>query len=252
MVEGVPTCPNCRLAVSADARFCPHCGARLDGGTEPGAISYSQPEPRLFGVLLPTPTFVLACIVLGGSLAGFISGSPVLGVMLLAFAAALFVLFYGAAERNPEDGIARTAVDAVGRVSGWLRFSRESASAWSGAGARVVKLKQELRPLRTERKNVQLALGQAAFEQDEAQVASLRARMAEIDDAIAERERESAEAVARARHRVEDERVAVQPTEHIAPEPVEEAPTAEAAQPPEEEGEPGSETEGEAEERKAS
>jgi hypothetical protein len=237
------TCPSCRLAVSVDARFCPNCGARIDSApgvepsdeprgqpagehSEPGSIAYSQPEPRLFGVLLPVPTFVLACIVLAGALFSFISGSVVLGVMLLAFAAALFLLFYGAAERNPESGIARGAVDGVERVTGWLRFSRESASAWSGAGRRVVQLKQELRPLRAERKEVQLALGQAAFEQDEAKVASLRARIAELDDAIGERERESAEAVARARHRVEDERVAVQPTEHITPD----QPTAEAVE----------------------
>jgi zinc-ribbon domain len=240
VAENVPTCPSCRLAVSADARFCPNCGARLDETTagepsaqsgdelnEPGSIAYSQPEPRLFGVLLPVPTFILACIVLAGALLSFITGSVVLGVMLLAFAAALFLLFYGAAERNPESGIARGAVDAVERATGWWRFSRQSASAWSGAGRRVVQLKQELRPLRAERKEVQLALGQAAYEQDEAKVASLRARISELDDAIAERERESAEAVARARHRVEDERVAVQPTEHIPPD----EPTAEAAVP---------------------
>ena len=207
VAENVPTCPSCRLAVSADARFCPNCGARLDaapGGepsdqlSEPGSIAYTQPEPKLFGVLLPVPTFILACIVLAGAVVSFISGSVVLGVMLLAFAAALFLLFYGAAERNPESGIARWAVDGVERVTGWWRFSRESASAWSGAGRRVVQIKQELRPLRAERKEVQLALGQAAYEQDEAKVAALRARIAELDDGIAEREHESAEAVARA------------------------------------------------------
>jgi hypothetical protein len=253
VAENVPTCPSCRLAVSADARFCPNCGARVESAPgEPGAIAYSQPEPRLFGVLLPVPTFVLACIVLAGAIVSFISGSLILGVMLLAFAAALFLLFYGAAERNPESGVARGAVDAVERVTGWWRFSRESASAWSGAGRRVVQLRRELQPLRTERKEVQLALGQAAYEQDEARVASLRARIGELDDAIGERERESAEAVARARHRVEDERVAVQPTEHLAPD----QPTAEAAEAePQEPSEthPAEPVEGaEDEERKAS
>jgi zinc-ribbon domain len=244
VAENVPTCPSCRLAVSDDARFCPNCGTRLDATpssepsselSEPGSIAYTKPEPKLFGVLLPVPTFILACIVLAGALFSFISGGVVLGVMLLAFAAALFLLFYGAAERNPESGIARGAVDAVERVTGWWRFSRESASAWSGAGRRVVRLKQELRPLRAERRQVQLALGQAAYEQDEAEVASLRARIAELEDAIGERERESAEAVARARHRVDDERLAVQPTEHIPPDqPADaDAPTVEAAEPQE-------------------
>jgi hypothetical protein len=227
VADSVDICPNCQLAVSPDARFCSNCGARLDDGpAEPGAISYSRPEPKLFGVLNPTPTFVLACIVLAASLVAFFTGSPVLGVILLAVAAGLFVLFYGAAERSHESGIAKATVDGVARVSGWWRFSHESASAWTGAGRNVVRLKRELRPLRSERKDVQLALGQAAYEQDEERVAALRATLAGIDDAIAERERESAEAVARARHRVDDERVAVQPTEQIAPE----EPTVEAAQ----------------------
>jgi hypothetical protein len=42
--------------------------------------------------------------------------------------------------------------------------------------------------------------------------------MHEIDDAVATRERERVEAVTRARQRVDDARVAVQPTEVIAPE----------------------------------
>ena len=265
MAENVPTCPSCRLAVSPDARFCPNCGASLDvepSGepsselSDPGSIAYTKPEPKLFGVLLPVPTFILACIVLAGALFSFISGGVVLGVMLLAFAAALFLLFYGAAERNPESGIARGAVDAVERVTGWWRFSRQSASAWSGAGRRVVQLKQELRPLRAERKEVQLVLGQAAYEQDEAKVASLRARIAELDEAIAERELESAEAVARARHRVDDERLAVQPTELITPDPTADpdASTAEAAEPREpSETHPTEPVEGvDEEERKAS
>ncbi len=230
MAESDRTCPSCSQNVAADARFCPSCGARLaaaagdvpsEAPSEPGSISYTQPEPRLFGVLLPVPTFILACVLLGGSLVSFLTGGVVLGVLLLAFAAALFVLFYGAAERNPEGKLARGAVDGVERVSGWFRFTRESASAWTGAGRRVVKLKQELRPLRAERKNVQLALGEAAYEQDEAKVSSLRARIAELDDEISAREQESAEAVARARHRVEDERVAVTPTQHLPPEDAE-------------------------------
>jgi hypothetical protein len=215
------TCPTCNQPVVPGSRFCQSCGARLDTGPdvdEPGAISYSQPEPRLFGVLLPTPTFVLACVVLLGSIIAFATGSVVLGVMLLAFAAALFVLFYGAAEKNPDGRVARGAVDGVERAGGWLRFGRESATAWSGAGRRVVQIKRDLRRLRGERRDVQLALGEAAYAQDETGVASLRARMAQIDDEVAELERESADVVARARTRVDDERLTVTPTQHLPPE----------------------------------
>ena len=218
MAESVRICPACRLAAPADARFCSNCGADLEGDGTPGSISYSQPSPRLFGVLAPLPTFVLAAILFVGALLALIAQSWVLAVMLLAFSAALFVLFYGAAERDPSSGVARVALRSVGRVSGWTRFATGSAGAWSGAGRRVYEIRRELRPLRAERAQVQLALGEAAYKQDEPTIASLRARMAELDDAIAEREREREEALAKARSRVEEERLEVRDTQFLPPE----------------------------------
>ena len=216
MTESVRTCPACRLAVAPDARFCPNCGSRVDG--EPGGpIAYSQPEARLFGVLAPLPTFVLAVVFLVGALVAFITGSWVLGIMLLAFSAAVFVLFYGAAERDPSSGVARAALGAVARVSGWTRFAQGSAGAWGSAGRRLFELRRELRPLRAERREVQYALGDAAFRQDEAAVASLRARMAEIDDAITTNERTQEDVRTHARSRVEDERFASRETQFIPP-----------------------------------
>ena len=111
MAEPVRTCPVCQLVAAPDARFCSNCGSSLDGDDgAPGSISYSQPTQRLFGVLAPLPTFVLAAILLFGALIALLSQSWVLGVMLLAFSAALFVLFYGAAERDPSSGVSRAAL----------------------------------------------------------------------------------------------------------------------------------------------
>lgn len=218
MAESVRTCPACRLAAPADAHFCSNCGTPLEEGAVRGAISYSQPSPRLFGVLAPLPTFVLAAILFLGALLALIAQSWVLGVMLLAFSAALFVLFYGAAERDPSSPVARAALRTVGRVSGWTRFASGSAGAWSGAGRRLYEIRRELRPLRAERREVQLALGEAAYNQHEPTVASLRARMAEIDDAVAALEREREETVAKARSRIEEERLEVRETQFLPPE----------------------------------
>jgi hypothetical protein len=218
VAEPVRTCPVCQLVAAQDARFCSNCGSPLDREAAPGSVSYSQPTPRLFGVLAPTPTFVLAAILLLGALIALFTGSWVLGVLLLAFSAALFVLFYGAAERDPSSGVSRAALNTGSRVSGWTRFATGSAGAWSGAGRRLYDIRRELGPLRRERREAQFALGDAAYRQDEGTVASLRARIAEIDDAISAREREREETLAKARRRVEDERMEVRDTELVPPE----------------------------------
>jgi hypothetical protein len=199
--------------VATDARFCPSCGQRLEGERDVGQTAYAQTPARLFGVLSPLSAFVLACVLLGGALVALVSGSPVLGILLLACAAAVFVLFYGAARRDPDVPLARRTLDIVGRVSDWTRFAQGSADAWSSAGRRVVGLHRELKALRRERREVQFELGDAAYRRDEARLASLRARLGEVDDAIGARERERADTLARARTRVEDERLTVRETQ---------------------------------------
>jgi hypothetical protein len=221
--ESVRICPVCSLAAAEDARYCSNCGSPLDRETVPAAW-YSQGTPKLFGVLAPAPTFVLAAVLFAGGLIALVLQSWVLAVMLLAFSAALFVLFYGAAERDPSSGISRAALGAVARVSGWARFVTGSAEAWSGAGRRLYDLRREVAPLRRERREVQFALGDAAYRQDEGTVASLRARMAEIDDAIAQREREREETLAKARKRIEDERLEVRETQFLPPEDATDSP----------------------------
>jgi len=224
VAEPVRTCPVCQLVAPQDASFCSNCGSSLDGDSATGTISYSEPTQRLFGVLAPVPTFVLAAVLLVGAVIALLAGSWVLGVMLLAFSAALFVLFYGAAERDPSSGVSRAALTAVARISGWTRFVGGSAGAWSGAGRRLYDIRRELGPLRRERREAQLALGDAAYRQDEGTVASLRARIAEIDDAISARERERVETLANARRRVEDERMEVRHTQLVPPDEPPDAP----------------------------
>jgi hypothetical protein len=217
MADSVRTCPVCRLAVAEDAHFCSNCGSPLDKDVAAGTIAYSQPQPRLFGVLAPLPTFVLAVVLLVGALIALFVGSWILGVMLLALSAALFVLFYGAAERDPSSGVARAAVGAVRRASGWARYLSGSAEAWGGAGRRLYDVRRDIAPLRKERREVLYALGDAVYRGDDETVASLRARVAEIDDAVVEKEQERERILRDARRRVADERLEVRDTQFLPP-----------------------------------
>jgi hypothetical protein len=209
------SCPVCAGAVPEDANYCPSCGLELIEGE---AASYARPSPKLFGVVSPTAAFVLACLLLLGAIAAAVAGSIVFTILLLAAAGAVFVLFYGAAERDPSGRVASAALSGNQRVRGWTTWTGSWARAWSGAGRDVVRLRREVRALHGERERLRPVLGDAAYRDDEDALSILRARMHEIDDAVAARERERVEAVARARARVDDARVAVQPTEVLAPE----------------------------------
>jgi hypothetical protein len=197
----------CGSTAPPDARFCPRCGHALDGdlGTR-----------HLFGVLAPGPTFVLGCLLLLGALLALLAGSPVASIALAAFAGATFVLFYGAAERDPASPIARGFMTSGRRARSWAVFVRESVDAWVHATRDLAKLRGESRSLREERKEAVLDLGDAAYREDEARTAALRQRLREIDEGLASRELAQAATLAKARRQVHEERVAVQPTQQFS------------------------------------
>jgi hypothetical protein len=221
-------CPSCGAPVDAEARFCSSCGTRLDAGetqavplppTEQGPVPmrHVQVEPRLFGVVPAGLTLVLGGVL---ALAGIIllaTGGVLSGLLVLVIAALLLTLFFGAAQHAPTSPLATKALSAVDYVKSWLGFLGGSASAWSAAGREVLRLRREIRSLRPERDDVQFALGGAAYRENEAEAASLRAHLRDLDRAIAERESACERALARARKVSRRERLAVQATERIEP-----------------------------------
>lgn len=223
-------CPVCQASISKDARFCSSCGARLDAGdtqavplppTEPGPVpvNIAHAEPRLFGVVPPVLAFGLSCVLIGVAVVMFAVGNWAVGLIALGLAALLFALFLEAARHAPTSPVARTALRAGDFVTDWLGFLGGSASAWTAAGREILRLRNEVRELRPERDEVQFALGGAAYRENEAETASLRARLRDLDRQIAEREAASEAALERARKRSSRERLAVQPTEKLeAPE----------------------------------
>ena len=215
VTDGDRTCPACQAPTPAGSRFCPSCGVRLD--EDETAIAYTTPERRLFGVVPPVAAFVLACIFVGGALVGFATGSWILGLSLGVLAAVMLVVFDEAARRAPETALTRRVLGIEDRLRDRARLTRESTRAWTGAGTAVVRLRREVRGLRQKRRGLQLELGDAAYLEDEVTVAALKARIRELDGRIDAAEQARTSTLERARGRVAEERLAVQPTHVIPP-----------------------------------
>ena len=173
-------------------------------------------EPRLFGVMPSLATLGLGLAALAVGAFALAVGHWLLGAILVLVGFLLAGLFAEAARRlRPDDAASRAAVGLVQRLRDWSGFAAGSAGAWSRAGREVLAARRELAALRAERERTQLELGAAAFREDEAEAARLRARMRELDERARERAGLTHEAVAEARRRVNDERMAIQPTEVV-------------------------------------
>jgi hypothetical protein len=226
------TCPTCGSTAPAEARFCASCGSRLNDDAdedaradplspsqmEPATVAYMRAERRLFGVVPTVLTCGVACLLLALAVVLLTARNWIVGVAMLVCSGALFVVFFNAAKRDPSSAPARAALAANSRLRGWLGFVGESAGAWSEAGRNSVRLRRELRALRAKRSQAQFALGDAAYRSEDAEVAALRARLQELNDAIADREQAAVETLERARRRIARERLAIQPTQQLPPE----------------------------------
>ena len=167
-------------------------------------------------MLSPAPAFVLGCFLLLAAILVLIAGSVIAAIVLLALAVAAFVFFYDAAKRNPESPLAHRVTTSSHNVRGWVTFIRESASAWADAIRAILRLKSESRSLRREREQALRSLGDAAYREDEPAMSALRLRIREIDDGLAERDREREAALANARRHVEEEHAAARPTQQYS------------------------------------
>jgi hypothetical protein len=207
-MSSVPrVCSACGAPSAWDARFCQQCGRPL---------REDEARPRYYGVLSPGPAFVLTVGLVVASILALIAGSLFAAILLLAFAVAAFVFFYGAARRNPGDPVARRFFASGFHLRGWATFARASTSAWTRALRDVVRLRGEARSLRREREPTLRSLGEAAYREDEPLVKELRDRVREIDDELAKRDGERAEVLAAARRHVDEEREVAQSTQRLS------------------------------------
>jgi hypothetical protein len=173
-------------------------------------------EPRLFGVVPPSAAFVLGLGALVAAVVSFATGHWLVGLALGVSSAVLLALFVEAARRfSAADPVARAAVAVARRLRAWSGFAAGSASAWSRARSEVLPARRELAAILDELERAQRELGGAAYREDAAEMGRLRELMHELEEQAREREAVIRQALDRARRRVGDERLAIQPTEVV-------------------------------------
>jgi len=205
-VSSVPrVCSACGAASAWDAKFCQECGRRL-----------ADQSARYYGALSPGPAFALSCALLVAAVVALVAGSVIAAIGLLAFGVAAFVFFYDAARRNPADPVARRVFSSAHHLRGWAGLVRTSTSAWAHALRDVIRLRRESRSLRRQREPTLRSLGDAAYREDEPAATELRERLRQIDEELAKRAADQAQALAAARKQIDEEHEAARPTQSLS------------------------------------
>jgi hypothetical protein len=223
-------CANCGARLPQGGRFCPECGVRTSVANDATAVEEIPPDetgrvpvhkvaaaPRYFGIAPPLALFALALASLVAAILVFVAGKAIAGALLLAAAALFSVLFVAASKRLPENAVARTGRRVVGTVRDRTGFAVEAVSVYSAARKELFRLRRELSELAAERAEAARALGEAVYAGAKDDVEAGHNRMSELDQAIADKEREMTTVTASAHERIQRAQLQVQPTEVVEP-----------------------------------
>lgn len=229
----MPEASSCRVCggdLIAGAAFCPHCGTRAEpdvtetaaipvppNETGPVPVHVAATEPHLFGVTPPLALLGLGVAALAVAVLLLALGRIVLGVVVLVAGALLLAAFLAVARRKPDSAVARASASAFDGIRGRAGFAAASVAARSSARREIGRLLRERAELDSARQQKLLALGLAVYGSDKAATVSLRGELRDLDSATAAKEAEMAAVTERARQRVNEARLEVQPTEVVDP-----------------------------------
>ncbi len=174
---------------------------------------YERVQPHYFGVTPRGLVAGVAAVALVAAIVALATGNLAVGLLLLVAALFLVALFVEQARRSRTSSLDRVAAAAVDHTRALAGFTGASVRAWTRAGREVTKLRLEASRLARERSQLQYALGGAAFDENDARIAELRAQMRERTDRIEACAVEARATVQRARTRTKRERLAVASTE---------------------------------------
>ena len=201
-------CSNCGAKLTGGGRFCPECGVRTSVANDITAVEEIPPDetgrvpihkvaasPRYFGIAPPLALFGLAAAAL----------------------LAAILLFVAASKRLPENAVARVGRRAAATVRDRTGFAVEAVSVHSTARMELFRLRRELSELAAQRAEAARALGEAVYGGAEDEVEAGRKRMSELDQALADTEKEMTRVTAAANERMQRAQLQVQPTEVVEP-----------------------------------
>jgi hypothetical protein len=173
--------------------------------------------PRYFGVAPPLGLLALAVGSLVGGIVVLVAVNVLAGVLLLVAALLFSVLFVAAARRDPDIAVVRLTSRAVDELRARADYAVEAVSVQSSARVELFRLRRELAQLVAERAEAARALGEAVYRDADDQVKQGREWMTELDQRLADKEREMTRVAAKANERIQRAQLQVQPTEIVDP-----------------------------------
>jgi zinc-ribbon domain len=225
----VANCSNCGARLPKDSRFCPECGVRVAAGDataveeippeETGTVPVHTvaAEPHYFGIAPPLALFALAVASLVLAVVFLVSGSMIIGALLLVAAGVFLALFVAASRRLPDNAVARVSRRAGRGLRDRTGFAVEAVSVHSSTRREVFRLRHEIAELVASRREAARALGEAVYGGADEEAETARNRMSELDGAIAEKENEMTRVTAAANERLQQAQLQVQSTAIVEP-----------------------------------
>jgi zinc-ribbon domain len=215
-------CTSCGAPLPAGARFCPACGAPVEGETtvqadvpphetSPAPATVSRAAPRWFGVAPASLVLAVAVVALGAATAFLVSGQLVAGLLVLGVALLLLAVFLEVARRKPDAPVAQRAVGAADSFKARAGFTAQALRTRSSARRAIKGRRAQALQLQGERDRLMRALGEAVYRGEDD--SALREQIAGVEARQAALQAEAEEIARRADQEVERASRAVQPTE---------------------------------------
>jgi hypothetical protein len=181
--------------------------------TGPVPVSLMRTEPHWFGVTPPSFLLGVALAAIVVAIVLFAVGSWPAGLILLGLGAMLLAVYLETARRRRHSFVARVSADVRERAGS----GRESLRVRSVVAMETRRLHGELLLLRSQRRDLFLALGEATHRGDETAAKAAQARLAELDARQAELEAAREAQLADAGERIRRAKLSVQETMRVPP-----------------------------------